>query len=271
MVDLDPLSEKKSGARCMPAPVVHVQDVAFSYNGRHLVLENVNLQVQKGEFLAVLGPNGGGKTTLLKLLLGILSPLKGTISVLGATPGHAPRAVGYVPQHINIHTEFPIAVQDVVLLGRLPHRNRRRAFSAADHQAARQALEQVGIWELRNKRIGQLSGGQRQRVFIARALANAPELLFLDEPTASVDREFQTVLYNLLKDLNKTMTIIVVSHDLSVLSSHAKSVACVNRTLYYHDQAEFTQNMLDATYHCPVELVVHGTVPHRVLKEHSCP
>ncbi|GAB6058590.1 metal ABC transporter ATP-binding protein [Desulfonatronum parangueonense] len=254
----------------MPASVVHVQDVHFAYNGQHCVLENVNLDVQQGDFLAVLGPNGGGKTTLLKLLLGILSPQKGTISVLGRPPGSSPSQVGYVPQNTNIHNQFPITVKDVVLLGRLPRRNSRRSFCQADEQAARQALEQVGIWPLRNKRIGQLSGGQRQRVFIARALANAPEVLFLDEPTASVDREFQTVFYDLLNELNAAMTIIVVSHDLSILSSYAKSVACVNKALFYHDQAEFTQNMLEATYHCPVELVVHGAFPHRVLKEHNC-
>ncbi len=255
----------------MSVPVVQVRDLTFAYNGQHPVLDNINLQVRQGDFLAVLGPNGGGKTTLLKLLLGILSPQRGTITVLGAPPGHAPRQVGYVPQHVNIHTEFPISVKDVVLLGRLPRRNRRRIFSKADQHAADQALERVGMPALSNKRIGQLSGGQRQRVFIARALANAPELLFLDEPTASVDREFQTDFYNLLKELNTTMTIIVVSHDLSILSSYAKSVACVNKTLFFHDQPEFTKNMVEATYHCPVELIVHGPMPHRVLKDHECP
>ena len=253
----------------MSSPVVHAQGVCFAYDG-HPVLEDVDLRVRQGDFLAVLGPNGGGKTTLLKVLLGILKPHKGIVSVLGAAPGKMSRKVGYVPQHTNVHTLFPITVEDVVLLGRLPHRPLRRGFGAADREAARQALERVGMWDLRDRRIGRLSGGQRQRVFIARALANAPELLFLDEPTASVDRDFQTALYNLLKELNASMTIIVVSHDLSILSSYATSVACVNKTLYYHDRAEFTQSMLESVYHCPVELVAHGPVPHRVLKDHRC-
>ena len=250
-------------------PVVHAQGVCFAYDG-HLVLEDVDLRVRKGDFLAVLGPNGGGKTTLLKVLLGILKPRRGGISVLGVPPGQAAHKVGYVPQHINIHPRFSITVEDVVLLGRLPHRSWWRCFGEADRSAARQALERVGMWDVRDRRIGRLSGGQRQRVFIARALANDPELLFLDEPTASVDRDFQTALYDLLKELNASMTIIVVSHDLSILSSYATSVACVNKTLFYHDRAEFTQTMLETAYHCPVELVTHGPVPHRVLKDHRC-
>lgn len=253
----------------MSPPVIHAQGVCFAYNGSP-VLEDVDLHVRRGEFLAVLGPNGGGKTTLLKILLGILKPSKGCVSVLGAPPGKVPRKVGYVPQHTDIHTQFPVMVEDVVLLGRLSQRTFWRGFDAADREAARQALERVGMWDLRYRRIGRLSGGQRQRVFIARALANGPELLFLDEPTAGVDRNFQTALYDLLKELNASMTIVVVSHDLSILSSYATSVACVNRTLYYHDKAEFTQAMLESAYHCPVELVTHGPVPHRVLKEHRC-
>lgn len=252
----------------MALPVVHAEGVNFAYDGCP-VLDNIHLRVQQGEFLAMMGPNGGGKTTLLKLLLGVLTPQKGDITVLNAVPGKASSKIGYVPQQTNVHLQFPISVEDLVLLGRLPHRSWLRHFATADRMAAREALEQVGMWSCRNRRIGQLSGGQRQRVFIARALANGPELLFLDEPTASVDTEFQDALYTLLKKLNARMTIIVVSHDISVLSSCATSVACVNRTLYYHDQAELTPAMLESTYHCPVELVAHGPVPHRVLKEHD--
>lgn len=253
----------------MNDPVVVVSGVSFAYSS-HLVLEDVHLEVRRGDFLAVLGPNGGGKTTLLKLLLGILHPQKGRILVLGRPPGHAFRQVGYVPQHANIHEFFPITAMDVVRLGRLPHRSRLRGFAQSDEALVRQALERVGMWAHRGQRIGRLSGGQRQRILIARALVNAPEVLFLDEPTASVDRAFQTEFYDLLQELNTVMTIIVVSHDLSVLSSHAKSVACVNRTLFYHDAGELTQGMLEAVYHCPVELVAHGPLPHRVLRDHSC-
>lgn len=253
----------------MENPVVDVRGVHFAYNVQP-VLEDVHLQVRRGDFLAVLGPNGGGKTTLLKLLLGILRPNRGTISVLGVPPGLSARRVGYVPQHTNNHEFFPVTAAEVVRLGRLPHRPWWRGFSPKDQDLTRQALERVGMWEYGSRRIERLSGGQRQRVLIARALVNEPEILFLDEPTASVDSRFQTDFYNLLKELNASMTIIVVSHDLSVLSSHAKSVACVSRTLYYHDAAELTQTMLEAAYHCPVELVAHGPLPHRVLKDHHC-
>ncbi|HDQ40255.1 MAG TPA: ABC transporter ATP-binding protein [Desulfonatronum sp.] len=253
----------------MENPLVAVHGVHFAYNSQP-VLEDVHLQIRRGDFLAVLGPNGGGKTTLLKLILGILRPQKGTIRVFGLTPGKAARYVGYVPQHTNVHEVFPITVADVVCLGLLPHRSWWRGFIRSDEAAVRQALERVGMWKHRHQRIGRLSGGQRQRVLIARALVNEPELLFLDEPTASVDRQFQSEFYDLLKTLNASMTIAVVSHDLSVLSSHAKSVACVNKTLFYHDAAELTQGMLESTYHCPVELVTHGPLPHRVLKDHPC-
>jgi len=253
----------------MGDPVVAAHGVHFAFNDQP-VLEDVHLEVCHGDFLAVLGPNGGGKTTLLKLLLGLLRPQRGVIRVLGDLPGKSSRRVGYVPQQTNIHDVFPITAEDVVLLGRLPHRPKWRGFSGSDNNAVRHALERVGMGGLRHRRIGRLSGGQRQRVLIARALVNAPEILFLDEPTASVDRHFQTEFYDLLKELNASMTIIVVSHDLFVLSAYAKSVACVNRTLFYHDAAELTQNMLKAAYHCPVEVVAHGPLPHRVLQDHSC-
>jgi len=257
-----------AGAEGATAAAIDVRGVCFSYD-QHRVLENVHLRVQRGDFLAILGPNGGGKTTLLKLLLGILRPSQGSISILNQAPGQVSRRVGYVPQHTSIHVHFPITVHDVVQLGRLPHRRFWHGFRPADRNAVRQALEFVGMWELRRQRIGRLSGGQRQRVFIARALANEPELLILDEPTASVDQAFQSEFYELLNRLNASMTIVVVSHDLSILSSYARSVACVNKTVHYHDQAEITPAMLESSYPCPVELVAHGPLPHRVLREHA--
>ncbi|MFN2343350.1 MAG: metal ABC transporter ATP-binding protein [Desulfonatronovibrio sp.] len=232
-------------------------------------MENVNLQISAGEFLAVLGPNGGGKSTLIKILLGILPIQQGKVSVLGKSPGKSPHNIGYVPQHLSGNDKFPINVSDVVVMGRLGNAGRLKRYSARDFSKAQQALEKVGMSEYSSTLITSLSGGQHQRVLIARALACDPEILFLDEPTASVDQPFHCRLYDLLHDLNEQgKTIVVISHDLSVLSNHANSIACVNRSLYYHDSSELSQEMLEKTYHCPVELVTHGSVPHRVLKHH---
>ena len=233
------------------------------------MLEKVNLQVSAGDFLAVLGPNGGGKSTLIKILLGILPVQQGKVAVLGRQPGNAGSRIGYVPQHLSGSDKFPINVSDVVIMGRLGCVGRLKRYSAQDFSKAQQALEKVGMSEYASTLITSLSGGQRQRVLIARALACDPEILFLDEPTASVDQPFHARLYDLLHKLNEEgRTIVVISHDLSVLSIHAKSVACVNRSLYFHDSAEISQDMLEKVYHCPVELIAHGSIPHRVLKHH---
>jgi zinc transport system ATP-binding protein len=251
----------------MRPSAIEVKDVWFSYDGQ-TVLRDVNLRIDQGEFLAILGPNGSGKTTLLKLMLGILKPSRGTIRVLGQEPSGVADRIGYVPQDTNINKDFPISVMDVALMGRLGHAGRSRRYSGDDRRLVRDALEKVNMWDYRRRPIGKLSGGQRQRVFIARALAADPQILFMDEPTASVDREFQSELYDFLKELNTSATVVVISHDLSVLSSYVKSVACLNQTLYFHDSAEITQEMVDMAYHCPVELIAHG-LPHRVLRKHE--
>ncbi len=247
---------------------IEIQGLSFAYN-HHPVLEDVNMQVTQGEFLAVLGPNGGGKTTLMRILLGILQPSQGRIRVLGKPPGALPHLVGYVPQSQSGTDKFPITVHETVLVGRLGHLGRWRRFTDRDSNLAHQALEQVGMQDYARRNIGSLSGGQKQRVLIARALVAQPQILFLDEPTAAVDQAFHTRLYDLLKELNDWgTTVIVISHDLSVLYSHVKAVACVNRNLHYHDAAEISQEMLEKVYHCPVELITHGDVPHRVLRHH---
>ncbi|HRR29902.1 MAG TPA: ABC transporter ATP-binding protein [Candidatus Sumerlaeia bacterium] len=246
--------------------MITVKNLWFSYDAQ-VILEDVNLTIKQGEFIAVIGPNGGGKTTLIKLILGILKPQRGEITVLGQPPKAAARRMGYVPQNTNISKVFPISVMDVALMGRLGKAGRSWRYSEADRRRAEEALDRVGMLEHKKSPVLNLSGGQRQRVFIARALASDPEILFMDEPTASVDQEWQAQIYNLLKELNKSITIVVVSHDISILSSYVKSVACVNRTVYYHDAAEITEEMLGKMYQCPVELVAHG-VPHRVLQSH---
>jgi zinc transport system ATP-binding protein len=251
----------------MDSPVIEVRDLWFSFNGE-AVLKEVNLTVNSGCFLAVIGPNGGGKTTLLKLMLGLLEPDRGTVRVLGVTPREASPRIGYVPQDIGVNSTFPISVFDVALMGRMHGGGGWWRFSKADRMVAQKALERMELREYSNQRMEELSGGQRQRVLIARALAAEPEILLLDEPTASVDTKGQSDLYEFLKKLNETVTIIVVSHDLSIVSSYVKSVACVNQQLIFHDAAEITGEMIEMAYHCPVELIAHG-VPHRVLRNHK--
>ncbi len=250
----------------MDDTVIDIRDLWFSYNG-HPVLTNVNLEVARGEFMALIGPNGGGKTTLLKLLLGLLEPDRGQIRIFGLPPRQAVSRMGYVPQNVHINRDFPISVIDVVLMGRLGM-GRRRRDSRLHRAAARQALERLEMWDLARRHIGELSGGQLQKVFIARALVTEPEILLLDEPTASVDTQGQGNLYELLEELNKAMTIILASHDVMALSRHIKSVACVNHELLFHDAAELTGEMLDMAYPCPVDIIAHG-LPHRVLPTHK--
>jgi len=251
----------------MSTPIVEIRDVAFAYSGES-VLQDVNLDIRQGDFMAVIGPNGGGKTTLLKLMLGILKPDRGTVRIFGTQPREAASRIGYVPQDIHVNRGFPISVQDVVRMGRVRGGGGWKHFSKKDMAIVQQALEQVEMWSLRFRRMDELSGGQRQRVFLARALVSKPEILFLDEPMSSVDTKGQTDFYDYLLELNRTVTIVVVSHDAMILSSHAKSVACVNRQLFFHNAPEITKDMLEMAYHCPVELIGHG-LPHRVFPEHK--
>ena len=256
----------------MRTPVVEINNVSFAYNGE-TVLRDVSFDIQDGDFIAMIGPNGGGKTTLLKLILGLLNPDSGAIRVMGQSARKASTDVGYVPQDVNINASFPITAMDVVLMGKLDPGKRWARKSASNRQEALEAMDRLDMAAYADKRIGDLSGGQRQRVFIARALVTQPRLLLLDEPTASIDTRGQAEFYNLLKELNTDITILVVSHDLLVISRFVKSVACVNHDLHYHHQAEITGEMLETMYPCtgdevcPVELVAHG-LPHRVLKDH---
>jgi len=250
----------------MGEPVIEVENVSFSYRGL-AVLEDVSFTLQEKEFLAFIGPNGGGKTTLIKLLLGLLKPDSGKIRIYGKPPEKTAHRIGYVPQDVATNKAFPISVLDVVLMGRLRFHGKTR-LSKSDKNAARDVLAEMEMLDCQNRRIDDLSGGQRERVFIARALATDPEILILDEPTASLDTSGRTELYAILKEINKTKTIMVVTHDMLVLSSYVSSVACVNKTVHYHDDAEITEDMLQNGYHCPVELIAHG-IPHRILKTHE--
>jgi len=258
----------------MSHTIIDIQNLNFSYNGQPALID-VNLSLQAGDFMVMIGPNGGGKTTLIKLMLGLLEADSGTIRMFGQPPKGVSHQIGYVPQDVHINKNFPVSALDVVLMGKLkPGRGWARWPSRDDRQAALAALKQVEMDKFSDQRIGELSGGQKQRVFVARALVTDPQLLFLDEPTASIDTKGQGEFYSLLKELNQILTIIIVSHDLMVISGYVKSVGCVNQRFHYHGHAELTGEMIEMMYHCtaedtcPVELIAHG-VPHRVLHEHD--
>ena len=248
-------------------PVVELRDVWVSYDDVP-VLEGINLTVARHDFLGIIGPNGGGKSTLLKVILGLIVPNSGVVEVLGEAPERSRRAVGYVAQRSVFDRDFPASVWDVVLMGRYALRGMVRRYRAEDMAAAERALERVGMLDARRKQIGRLSGGEQQRVFIARALVGEPQLLLLDEPLASVDPSMQTGLYELLGNLRHSLTVVMVSHDIGAISVHVDSIACLNRRLFHHGSRELTPAILEATYQCPVQLIAHGPVPHRVLKEH---
>jgi zinc transport system ATP-binding protein len=232
------------------------------------VLEAINLRVQTLDFIGLIGPNGGGKTTLLKVLLGLITPQQGQVSILGYPVQQGRRYLGYVPQVLEFDRDFPVRVREVVRMGRLNKRHLFRPYSAQDEAIVQRCLAQVGLEGLADRPIGALSGGQRQRVYIARALASEPRILLLDEPTANVDSKVQYGIYELLKDLNQFMTIVMISHDLGAISRYVKTVGCLNRRLHYHNDCRITPQMIEQTYQCPVDLIAHG-VPHRVFPDHA--
>ena len=288
-----------TAAMPIPNAVIRVWGLSFAY-GATPVLEGVNFEVGAGEFLGIVGPNAGGKSTLLKLILGLLEPQSGHIRVLGGPPTAASRQIGYVPQYPSFPRDFPITVEQVVLLARIggseqdhagdqgrppaaptPDRNGRFAanhlagaghrsllpawlaglrpggYGRADRAAARQALEEVEAADLAQRRIGSLSGGQLQRVLLARALAGAPRILILDEPTANIDQRLEGDIFDLLRRLNERLTILVVSHDIGFISSYVGRVACVNRTLICHRTDAVDGQIIQELYGEAVRMVAH--------------
>ena len=242
--------------------VISLDNVIFAYNAVP-VLEHVDITVEAGEFISIVGPNGGGKTTLLKLILGLLRPAKGEVRVFGEPPVRVRRRIGYTPQHARYDPQFPVTVTDVVLMGRLEQRWAGR-YAKRDKQAALEALDELGLRQVAAERFDALSGGQRQRVLIARALACAPELLLLDEPTASIDLAAETRLLEVLQRLNDRMTILMVSHDLGFVSNVVKSVVCVNRRVVVHPTSEITGEIIQELYGDDLRMVRHD---HRCSEE----
>lgn len=237
--------------------VIDIKNLSFAYD-KQMILENVNLSVEEKDFLAIIGPNGGGKSTLLKLILGIITPKKGSISVLGKAPSKSLTHIGYVPQNTNVNTDFPIKVIEVVMMGHVGSKRPLFGYDKDEVLCAMGALAQVGMEDFAHTKIGALSGGQRQRVMIARALCAHPEILILDEPTSSIDVTGQKEIYELIKMLNESITILVVSHDISVILEYANKAAHVNKGLSYHDISDKNKTFHthgDEEHFCEVELL----------------
>ena len=247
--------------------VMSVEHVWAGYE-HEPVLEDINLSVYERDFIGLVGPNGGGKTTLIKVLLGLIAPSQGRVRIMNRPVMEGRRHIGYVPQVFEFDRDFPISVWDVTRMGRVGRRGLLRRYSSEDDALVAEALRQVDMLDLQSSSIGELSGGQRQRAFIARALATQPQILLLDEPTSSIDPQGRTSIYELLHRLNQRITILMVSHDIGAISTHAKTVGCLNRRLAYQGQQHITGEMLELGYQCPIDLIAQG-VPHRVTAEHD--
>jgi zinc transport system ATP-binding protein len=243
--------------------LLEIKNLSAGYDNQ-IVLESISMDVFAGDFIGIIGPNGGGKTTLIKTILGLIKPISGEMIM------HINRTnIGYLPQVNQIDKRFPITVIDVVRSGK----SDTALFSSfrrnkEEKEKAESLLAEMGILAIRNKSIGELSGGQMQRVFLCRALMNGPQLLVLDEPSTYVDNNFEGELYLKLKELNEKMAILLISHDVGTISFFVKTIACVNRNLHYHPSNIITEEQL-ASYNCPLQIITHGNIPHTVLKLHN--
>lgn len=242
---------------------LEIRGVNFSYDGLP-VLRDVDFDLEEHDFVGIIGPNAGGKTTFLKIVLGLLAPDSGEVRVFGRSPREARGLVGYVPQYASFDRSFPIKVGRAVATGALGAGLSRGAVD----EAVAGALQRVELSGVAGRQIGSLSGGQLQRALIARALVAGPRLLLLDEPTASVDTRIGRSVYELLEELAEEIAVVLVSHDIGVISRHVKTIACLNVEMHYHHSRELTPDMVEAAYGCPVDLVAHGH-PHRVLGHHE--
>lgn len=245
-------------------PLLSLRNVSAGY-GQNVVLRHVDLDIGKHDFIGVIGPNGGGKTTLIKVILGLIEPLQGQVVWSGAVKG--PR-IGYLPQVSQFDKRFPITVSEIVLSGLMSATGRGYRYSAEEKQKAAQLIAQAGLAKLSHLTASELSGGQLQRALICRALISSPELLILDEPGNFVDNRFEQELYEQLGHLNEQMAILMVSHDVGTITAYVKTIACVNTYLHYHPSNIISEEQL-AAYNCPLQILTHGDVPHTVLQTHS--
>lgn len=243
--------------------ILELKDITAGYDHQPM-LEHVNFTIREGDFIGIIGPNGGGKTTLLKVILGLLKPFSGEVIYHTSKQN----LFGYLPQNNRFDQRFPINVTEVVLSGLMSGKGLYKSYTRADRKKAWELLDKYGMGNYKKSPIGDLSGGQMQRVFLCRAIISSPRILILDEPTTYVDSNFEKEFYPILEELNKSLSIVMVSHDLGTICSYVKTIACVNRELHYHNSNLISPEQLQS-YHCPIELITHGTIPHRVLKTHS--
>jgi zinc transport system ATP-binding protein len=247
---------------------IEIRNLNVCY-GKTCALSDINMEVPEKDFLGIIGPNGGGKTTLLKAILGLVPVTSGSIRIRGKNAGECDTVLGYVPQFSTFDRNFPISVEDVVLTGTLSRSGMFfHKYSREKRKKATDIMKKLDVYHLREEHIGSLSGGQLQRVLLARALVKRPSILLLDEPTASVDTTLRFAIYDVLRELNRDITIIVVTHDMSAVSSYVKSLACLNTALHYHGAPKIDKETVNKVYGCPVDLIAHG-IPHRVLDEHG--
>lgn len=248
--------------------LVRINKLDAFYDSKR-VLHDVDLTIYKNDFLGIIGPNGGGKTTLIRCILGLHNQFTGTISYFKNNEPTKKLTLGYLPQYNSIDKNFPISVQEVIASGLSVTLSLTERISPSHWQKVMNVIEQMGLTEFQNRPIGKLSGGQLQRTLLGRAIVSNPDLLILDEPSTYIDREFESKLYELLQSINKRCAIILVSHDIGTVLQQVKSIACVNERLDYHPDTEISNQWLEEKFHCPIELLGHGNIPHRVLKNHT--
>lgn len=245
--------------------MIEIKNLYAGYDGR-IVLRDVNLTIYERDFLGIIGPNGGGKTTLIKCILGLLKPISGEILYSGE---RLPLTIGYLPQYNSIDRKFPITVEEVVLSGLSSKKKLVSRFNSLHREKARDVIVRMGLEGMEQRAIGSLSGGQMQRALLGRAIISDPQVVILDEPSTYIDKRFEARLYELLAEINKECAIILVSHDIGTVLQQVKSIACVNETLDYHPDTGITGEWLERNFNCPIELLGHGTLPHRILGEHK--
>lgn len=249
-------------------PIIQIDGVTTGY-WRKVVFRNVSLTVYENDFLGIIGPNGGGKTTLVRTMLGLMRPQSGSVTYYDEGSPTDNIAIGYLPQSSDIDRKYPISVGEVVLSGLSGSKSLLRRYTEEQHEAARATLERLEIADLAKRHIGTLSGGQLQRVLLARAIVSQPKVVVLDEPNTYIDRRFQEQMYKLLSSISHECAVVVVSHDIGSVMQNVKNVACVDHGLHYHAVEEVTARDLEHYIGCPIELVGHGDLPHRVLKSHE--